>query len=178
MHLENVQPEFQIQFSGGVKIAFEIEPKYVDELQGMVDVDVNIHKEKRSLSANAYAWVLLDKLSKALGRPSEEIYREDVRSIGGVSEYVCIQNEAVGTMKRIWEQRGIGWQVEELDSKIAGCTNLKLTYGSSVFDSEQMARLIDVIVQDCIALGIETKTPDEIAELIAEWQDNEKHITR
>ena len=153
MHLENVQPEYQIQFDGKVKIAFEIQPRYMDELQGMVDVDVNVHKEKRSLSANAYAWVLLDKLSKVLGRPAEDIYRENIRNIGGVAEYVCVQNEAVQTMKRIWEQHGIGWQAEELDSKIEGCTNLKLTYGSSVFDSAQMARLIDVIVQDCIALG-------------------------
>ena len=37
-----------------------------------------------------------------------------------------------------------------------------LYYGSSVYDTKQMSALIDHIVQDCKALGIETKTPAEI----------------
>ena len=175
MRLERTEPEYLIQFDGNVKICFPIPREAMDELQGVLDVEINPHKEKRSLSANAYMWVLLDKLSKKLGRPAEELYRENIRNVGGVSEFVCIQNEAVPTMKRIWESHGLGWQVEELDSKIQGCTNLKLSYGSSVFNTEQMSRLIDIIVQDCIALDIETKTPAEIEELIREWGTYEKH---
>lgn len=40
-----------------------------------------------------------------------------------------------------------------------------LYYGSSTYDGAQMARLIDNIVQDCKAVGIETMTPDELARL-------------
>lgn len=44
-----------------------------------------------------------------------------------------------------------------------------LYYGSSTFDTKQMARLIDNIVQDCKALGIETLTPQQLDALKEEW---------
>ena len=36
---------------------------------------------------------------------------------------------------------------------------------------KQMSRLIDNVVQDCQAVGIETKTPDELALLKSRWSD-------
>ena len=68
-----------------------------------------------------------------------------------------------------WEHNGIGWQAETMPSKLPGCTNVILYYGSSTYDTAQMSRLIDLIVQDCDALGIETKDPAEIDRLVEEW---------
>lgn len=42
-------------------------------------------------------------------------------------------------------------------------------HGSSTYDTAQMSRLIDNIVQDCKALGIETMTPDKLSILKEEW---------
>ncbi|MEF9865506.1 MAG: hypothetical protein RR814_03615, partial [Oscillospiraceae bacterium] len=61
------------------------------------------------------------------------------------------------------------WTSETTDSKLEGCTNVILYYGSSVYDTAQMARLIDNIVQDCKAVGIETKTPEELQILKERW---------
>ena len=58
---------------------------------------------------------------------------------------------------------------EILPSKIAGCVNVVLYYGSSTYDSAQMSRLIDLVVQECQAQGIETKTPEELALLKEDW---------
>jgi 2-iminoacetate synthase ThiH len=52
-----------------------------------------------------------------------------------------------------------------MPSKIAGCTNVILYYGSSTYNQEQMTQLIDNIVQDYKAVGIETLTPVELARL-------------
>ena len=38
------------------------------------------------------------------------------------------------------------------------------------YNKKQMSRLIDGIVQDCKAVGIETKTPNEIAEMLSRWE--------
>ena len=57
------------------------------------------------------------------------------------------------------------------ESKLPGCTNVILYYGSSTYDSKQMARLIDNIIQDCKAVGIETATPAEIDAMKARWED-------
>lgn len=127
-------------------------------------------KKRRSLDANAYCWVLLDKLSAALGIPKEELYRNSIQKIGGVSEIICVPTQGVERLCRSWERNGLGWQTEAMPSKLPGCTTLILYYGSSTFDTAQMSRLIDHIVQDCHALEIETKPQEEIASLLEAWE--------
>lgn len=135
------------------------------------DVSVNIcaYRKRRSLDANAYAWALIDKLAAAMGVTKTEIYRTAIRGIGGVSDIVCVQEKAVDTLCRAWENNGLGWQTERVQSKLPGCVNVIMYYGSSVYDSRQMSELIQHIVDDCRALGIETRTPEEIASMMEQW---------
>ena len=65
----------------------------------------------------------------------------------------------------------MGWLTNTLPSKIPGCTNVILYYGSSAYDTNQMSRLIDRIVQDCKDAGIETLTPDKLDAMKAGWGD-------
>ena len=162
-----------LHFDGSLRVEFNAphSEELSEILEGEVDIDIVPHKEKRSLSANAYAWVLIDKIAAALHKSKLEVYQETVKDIGGVSEYVCIQDEAIDRMKKIWTSKGIGWTVEVLDSKIDGCSNLKLTYGSSVYNTQQMSLLIDHLIQDCEAMGIEYLTPDEIQNLLSLWEE-------
>lgn len=46
---------------------------------------------------------------------------------------------------------------------------MTLWYGSSTYDTEQMARLIDRVVEDCREAGIETMTPQQLAALKSQW---------
>lgn len=134
-----------------------------------VTLKVGKKNKKRSLDSNAYFWILVDKLSQRLNLPKEEIYRNAIRNIGGVSEIVCVQNKAVEKLCQGWQKMGIGWQTDTMPSKIEGCTNVVLYYGSSTYDQKQMTSLIDNIVQDCKAVGIETMTPTELARLLEGW---------
>ena len=126
-------------------------------------------KQHRSLDANAYAWVLIDKLASALGLPKHEVYRNTIRDIGGVSTTVCVKEEAADTLMRKWIGKGLGWQAEAFPSKLPGCVNVLLHYGSSAYDTRQMSELVDKLIQDCKALGIETMPPDKLAALLEEW---------
>ncbi len=136
-----------------------------------VDVDVTVkkHRERRSLDANAYAWVLMDKLAEATAVPKSDVYRREVKDVGGNTETVCVREIAVQKLCEGWQKNGIGWQTDVMSSKIDGCKNVVLYYGSSTFDTKQMSRLIDNIVQDCKALGIETLTPQQLDALKEEW---------
>lgn len=133
------------------------------------DYDLSPKKKKRSLDANAYAWALMDKLSQATGIPKAEIYRNSIKEIGGVSETVCVQDEAVARLRRGWEHNGLGWSTETMPSKLEGCTCVVLYYGSSSYDTKQMSALIDHLIEDCRALDIETKPEEEIASLLEAW---------
>lgn len=128
-------------------------------------------RKKRSMDANAYAWVLLDKLAVALSKTDRpvsavELYRDYIRDVPGASDIVMLHEAAVEEMRRIWESRGIGWQAELVDgSALPGYCILKLYKGSSEYDTRQMKRLLDLIIDDCKELGIQTMTPAEMAKL-------------
>lgn len=132
--------------------------------------DIKRHYNKRSLDANAYFWVLCGKLAAKIGLPPEEIYREYIRDIGDNYQIVPIRNDAVDQWIKAWRAHGIGWICDNLGpSKIDGYTNIICYYGSSVYDTAQMSRLINLLVEDCKAQGIETKTPDEIQRMVSLW---------
>ena len=54
-----------------------------------VSINIKAAHQRRSLDANAYAWVLIDKLAEELGITKTEVYQELIRNIGGVSKTVC-----------------------------------------------------------------------------------------
>ena len=143
----------------------------VDDMNGLdkLSIEIKPYRARRSLDANAYAWVLMDRLAEKLGESKVDIYREYVRHIGGNSEVVCVKNTAAERLREGWGKNGIGWITDTLPSKIKGCTCIILYYGSSTYDTAQMSRLLDLIVQDCKQLGIPTETPDEIARLKSLW---------
>lgn len=133
-------------------------------------VTLTQQKKKRSLDANAYAWVLLDKLAVALNKQKTEIYRQYIREVGGNSETVCVVNQAVEKLRAGWEHNGLGWLTDTVPSKLDGCTNVILYYGSSTYDTAQMARFINLIVEDCKEQNIETMTPAELSALMDRWE--------
>lgn len=136
------------------------------------DYEIKRKRKKRSLDANAYCWVLIDKIAEATGLSKIEVYRETLKNIGGVSDMICIKEEAYERLKRGWMHKGLGWQCIKEPSKIKGCVNANLIYGSSVFDTAQMSRLIDSLVQDAEALGIDTLTERDRQLLMEEWNTN------
>lgn len=140
------------------------------QVNGEWEVTLKPKKKRRSLDANAYCWVLLDKLAYTLQKPKTEIYKQYIREIGGNSETVCVVNEAVGKLRQSWEDHGLGWLTDTMASKIEGCTCVILYFGSSTYDTKQMSRLINMIVEDCKAQGIETMTPSELSALLDRWE--------
>lgn len=126
---------------------------------------------RRSLDANAYFWVLCGKMAAAPGLPgTTELYRRYIKEIGGNRETVCVKKDAADRLCAVWEKNGLGWQTDVTESRLAGCVNVILYYGSSTYDTAQMSRLIELAVQDCRSLGIETATPSELALLLDKWE--------
>ena len=125
-------------------------------------------KKKRSLNANALAWKLMDKLSERIHESSVDIYKGYIKNIGGVGEFYQMIPGAVKSFRRYWSNLGIGWQTDIVDEGEEYTTVIAYK-GSSEFDTAQMSRLIDLIIQDCKSLGIETLDDIKIKYLIDEW---------
>lgn len=133
------------------------------------DIQIKQHREKRSLDANAYCWHLCEELAKVLGLTKEQVYRQHIKEVG-VFDFLAIPEKALKKFQKAWESRGIGWVIEVLDDcKIDGCKKICCYYGSSTYDTKEMSRLIDNIVQDCKACEIETLHPAKLEVMKREW---------
>ena len=138
----------------------------------LYDMEVKEHRSKRSLDANAYAWVLIGKLADVMRIHPIDVYRQTIQDISGNSEIVPIKEEAVEQFRLAWGHNGLGWICRDMGkSKIPGYRNLMVYYGSSVYNTKQMSVLIDHLIQDCKALDIETKSEEELAALMEEWSE-------
>lgn len=170
--------DVNIDFVSGIpKVTLSINEKTAflqgyDELKDLekLSIEIKPYRKRRSLDANAYCWKLINELAECLNKSPKEIYREAIRDIGGNSEIVCVKNAAVKKLRQGWSKNGIGWQSETFPSKLDGCTNVILYYGSSEYDTKQMSQLIDIIVRECKEQGIQTETPNRIAELKSLWE--------
>lgn len=145
--------------------------KYLETLSDEKEYTIEIKekRKKRSLSANAYCWELIGKLAEKARIPTTEIYRHYIKEIGGNYETICIQKKAVNSFKSLWEAGHIGRFCEEIPSKLPGCVNLVVYTGSSDYDTNQMSRLIEMIIQDCNEQGIPTYNPEELEKILIDW---------
>lgn len=148
-----------------------------DELHEVEKLSIKIEKyrEKRSLDANSYMWVLCDKLAKKLSdekvkHTKEDIYRKAIQEIGVYKDFQNMSPKDAKTLRTAWEMLGTGWITEQVDYMPDGeNVIIRCYYGSSQYNTKQMSRLIDNIVQDCQSVGIETMTPNQLAELKSRW---------
>ena len=140
-----------------------------------LSISIKTFRELRSREANNYMWSLCGKLAEKLSDEGnkctkEDVYRDAIREIG-VWYDDEVEPEKVKWRCAAWEQIGTGWLTERVDFTADGEKEIiRFYYGSSRYNKKQMARLIDNIVQDCQAVGIETISPDEIARLTSLWR--------
>lgn len=145
-----------------------------------VDVEIKKHREMRSNEANKYCWVLCEKIAQQMSNEGikytkEDIYRDSISEVG-VWKDVELDPDAAKTLSIAWKSQGTGWITEQVDY----CTDgenviIRFYYGSSSYNTKQMSRLIDNLVQDCHELGIETDTPEQIEKIKSLWAQAPRH---
>lgn len=139
---------------------------------GLYDAEIKKHFDKRSKKANRYFWMLCGKIAAVTLVPKNEIYRSYIKEIGDNYKFVPVaNNEQRKLISSLWESQGIGWVTEDFDADYLICY-----YGSSTYTTEQMARLINLVVQDCQSQDIPTEPPGSIDEWISDWKPDERTV--
>lgn len=133
--------------------------------------DIDIHREKRSLTANGYLWVLIQKIADVLRTTKEEVYEEML------DRYGQLLTDDDGNYLKVTLKSDI--DISKLEGHFKKYkTNGKFSAyliikGSSEYNSKEMAVLLDGVVSECKELGIETKPQEELNSLIKEMQKND-----
>lgn len=142
--------------------------RYLWSLDKDKKYEIKEHKEKRSLNANAYCWVLMGEIADVIGRTKEDVYRDYIKN-KGIYRIITMNSKSVPTFMKVWQERGLGWVCETSETNIEGLIDVIAYYGTSSYNTKQMANFIDYVVQEARTLGIKTKEDLEIERLIEEW---------
>lgn len=146
--------------------------KAFDELKDKeLSIEIKKAGKGRSRDANAFCWALCSEIGKAMTPPlaKEEIYRMAIKAVG-VFTPVIVTNWDIDTVKRRWEDKGIGWFVEISDKDSIGHTWVNLYYGTSAYTVDEMKILLDWLIDQ--AEQMELKIPlskKEEQELLERW---------
>ena len=163
------KPKLSISLDGAVEVTFTAPRAKLEALTNLAnkdfDVTVKQHREKRSLDANAYAWVLISAIADELRANKDEIYFDMLKRYGQ-GELISVKTGIdISGFVKYFEVAGYG--------KVNGVefTHYRVYKGSSEYDTREMSIFIDGIVSEAQALGIDTRTPEELAELKSLWEN-------
>lgn len=120
---------------------------------------VREHRQKRSLTQNAYYWVLNDKLADKLRMPRDELHFLMLKRYAPCEVLTVLKTVPLEEYFKYAEVFAEG----ELNGK--EYNHVRIYKESSKMDSAEFARLLDGIRDECEIQGIQTMTPAEIAKL-------------
>ena len=124
------------------------------------DVEIKVHREKRSLNANSYCWKLCTEIASAINSDKDSVYLLMLKRYG-VSDLVAMLNKI-----NIEDY----FKYYDVESRTEKYTWYKIYKGSSKYDTKEMSVLLNGIVSECKEMGIPTKEDLEINSLIDEWK--------
>lgn len=156
-----------------ITLALEEYPEIYDTTQGKdITIEIKEWRAKRSLNANAYFHVLVDKIAEKIGESHTETHNQLIADYGEPdTEVGIIIIEARVDWRKVeaMHLRPIPGQTQKLaNGKIYQAH--QVMRGSHTYDTKEMARLIDGTIYEAKQLEIETMTPDEIERMKAAWQ--------
>lgn len=165
--------------SGKLHITFEIDTKPFEDINVLskvekLDVISKIHRNKRSLDANAYFHVLVGKIADKIN--VSKTYCKNLL-IGRYGQQEFLDNSVPVIIKtnipvdQMMEQEMLhtvpcGNKIENGSETVF----YKVFRGSHTYDTKEMSVLIRGTVDEAKDLGIETMTPAELQTLLNKWR--------
>lgn len=128
--------------------------------------EIKAHKEKRTLTQNAYMWSLINEIANKMRLSKEDTY---LKMIKDYSQSMLVTIKAEIDVSKFFK-----YYEFERETKINGVEFkiYKVYEGSSQMDKNEFRVLLDGVIQEAEQLGICTLTPAEIDKL--RWVENER----
>lgn len=135
--------------------------------------EVSECREKRSLSANSYYWVLVGQIAEKMNLPRETVHRQLMTDYGaweknddGSPKWVILaENKPLPKDGYYFDTKAKVSIKGQNSGEEIGRAYIVIK-GSHEYNSKEMYDLIQGAVQEAKQLDIETRTPAEIQEMI------------
>lgn len=143
----------------------------LSKIDGTIAQKIEVKKftEKRSLNANAYFHLLVGKISEVVRLPMSEVKRKMVFDYG--TQLGAFRAEATVPLEAAFTYFQI---IRESKGTKRPCVDVIVWKPTHTLDKAEMARLIDGVVEEAKQLGIETRTPNEIADMLNLWEQEDE----
>lgn len=138
--------------------------------------DLTEHKEKRSRSQNSYYWELAGKVtqkSARFGVNVNMIHNRNLRELGLIEHVndkpVCVyipdtdEAEKTALNAESYHIKPTSQTRLGKDGQVFRC--YVMLRGSHTFNTAEMSALVDLMVQEAKAVGVETMTPKELEHI-------------
>ncbi len=137
----------------------------------LLDVEIKKHRNRRSLSANAYFHVLCNKIAAETGESDDEVKRRLVVSYGALAR------DKDGKMVGLKLPPTVDpcefypyvryYETRQENGKDFACY---LVYKDTHrMDTKEFSHLVDGAITEAKELGIQTDTPEQLARYKEEW---------
>ena len=161
----NIKSAFAIYEPITGLLTFSVEKLTPEQLEALekakdkqLDLSISVHRKKRSLDSNSYMWALLSKIAQVLNTSKDEVYEECLQKYGYLDEEIIITVKSDVDMSRIDGH----WRFIRANGKFKGYIMIR---GTSTYNTAEMSHFLDMVVQEAKDLGIETATPEQLAEM-------------
>lgn len=132
------------------------------------DIKIEKHRNKRSLDANSYSWVLQTDIANALRISKEEVHFDMLKHYGQRDYISMLSSIDINDYYDYYEYKNtFMYNDKEFKSYL-------IYKGTHNYDSKEMSIFIEGVVQEARNLGIETLEDTRINELIKEMEANEQ----
>lgn len=157
--------------NGKINITFQLNEEPTEEINKLgqcekLSIVAKKFRKKRSLDANAYAWVLMQKIAESINSDRWSVYLEMLQKYSREFTFVICKENAVDRLKELY-RTCIDYGEVNVNGKEGH--QVQVFFGSSTFDSKAMSVFIDGIVYECKQLGIETMPPDDLKRMVEQW---------
>lgn len=150
----------------------ELRALYEELPEGIeLEIKVKVARAKRSNNANKYAWDLIEELAEYQSLTPREVYKAQVKEIGKYRTRLVPILE-FEQEKEEWLSGHTGRDIEPIgrSTEHPEFIWVKEWYGSSDFDTREMSRFLDLIIFECEQAGIQTESPQKLAEMKEAWK--------
>jgi hypothetical protein len=144
-----------------------LDPNELDELRERdLRVDVKRWREKRSLDANALAWVLMQKIAEKIHSDKWTVYLEMLQRYSRAFTHIIVKPQAVSAVMEMYRTA-----IDLGEILVDGETGhqLQVYFGSHTFNTKEMSVFIDGLMSECRELGIPTISDKEAERMVNEW---------
>ena len=160
--------------SFGKVLQMELPCEMADEITSLQNylakgkrLTVTIKRETRSRDANAALWHLIGEMSIKLRTTKEELYRELLKRYG-VFTHIVVKREAVEALAKLWNGAVVELGEIPMRNEQVG-VQLQMYYGSSTYDTQQFARLLDGTISEAEEMEIYLISPKDRDLLLDNW---------